>query len=136
MSSIRSQINYPNSVEIEFDDEIRAMIVLAFLPNCWEDMRMAMSIFARKSKLKYNDIRDLILSEEIYRRDASINNAQEQAFVIESKSKGINRGPNDRAKFNDRSQSRDRSQFKETRECFYCGKNCHIRKNCWHWNKE
>ena len=115
-------------MEIEFDDEIRAMIVLAFLPNCWEDMRMAMSIFARKSRLKYNDIRDLILSEEVCKRDASINNAQEQTFVIESKSKGINRGPNDRAKFNDRSQSRDRSQFKETRECFYCGKNGHIRK--------
>ena len=95
MSSIRSQINYPSSVEIEFDDEIRAMIVLAFLPNCWEAMRMAMSIFARKSKLKYNDIRDLILSEEVHKRDANIDNAQDQAFVTENKSRGRSRGPND-----------------------------------------
>ena len=28
--------------------------------------------------------------------------------------------------------------LKETRECFYYGKNKngHIRKDCWHWNKE
>ena len=71
-------------------------------------MRMAVSNSTGKSKLKYDDIRDLILSEEVCRRDANIDNAQDQAFVMENKSKGRSRGPNDR-KFNDRSQSRDRS---------------------------
>ena len=45
-----------SSVEIEFDDEIHALIVLASLPNNWEVMRMAISNSARKSKLKYNNI--------------------------------------------------------------------------------
>ena len=31
------------SVKIDFDDEIRALIVLASLPNSWEAMRMAVS---------------------------------------------------------------------------------------------
>ena len=31
------------SVEIDFDDEIRALIVLASLPNSWEATRMAVS---------------------------------------------------------------------------------------------
>ena len=31
------------SVEIDFDDEIHALIILAFLPNSWEAMRMAVS---------------------------------------------------------------------------------------------
>ena len=22
------------------------------------------------------------------------------------------------------------------RECFHCGKNGHVKRNCWHWNKE
>ena len=48
-------------------------------------------------------------------RDANIDNAQNQAFVIENKSRGKGRGPND-WKFNGRSQLSDRSQFKETRE--------------------
>ena len=81
----------------------------------------------------------MILSEEIRRRDANIDNAQDQAFVTENKSRGKSRcgskGPNDR-KFNGSSQSRNRSQFKETRECLYCEKNGHIRRDCWHCNKE
>ena len=89
----------------------------------------------REKQLKYDDIRDLILSEEVRRRDANIDNAQDQAFVMENKSKGRSRGPNDR-KLNGRSQSRDRSQFKETRECCHCGKKGHLRRDCWHWKKE
>ena len=62
-------------------------------------MRMAVSNFAGKNKLKYDDIWDLILSEEIRRRDANIDNAQDQAFVTENKSRGGSKWPNDR-KFN------------------------------------
>ena len=62
-------------VEIEFDDEVHALILLASLPNSWEAMRMAVSNSTGKSKLKYDEIRDLILSKEVRRRDANINNA-------------------------------------------------------------
>ena len=51
------------SIEIDFDDEIRVLIVLASLPNSWEVMRMAVSNTTGKEKLKYNDIRDLILAK-------------------------------------------------------------------------
>uniref|UniRef100_A0A2N9GAG9 Uncharacterized protein n=1 Tax=Fagus sylvatica TaxID=28930 RepID=A0A2N9GAG9_FAGSY len=60
------------SVEIEFDDEIRILIVLASLPNNWEAMRMVVNNSVGKGKLKYNDIQDLILSEEVRRRDAGM----------------------------------------------------------------
>ena len=100
--------NQLSTVGIEFDDEVHALVLLASLPNSWEAMRMAMNNYARKSKLKYDDIRDLILSEEVRKRDANIENAQDQAFVTENKSRGRSIGPNDR-KFNGRSQSRDRS---------------------------
>ena len=63
MNLILSQINCCH-VEIDFDDEIRALIVLASLPNSWVAMRMAVSNSTGKEKLKYNDIRDLILVEE------------------------------------------------------------------------
>ena len=48
--------NQLSSVEIDFDNEIRALIILASLPNSWEAMRMAASNSAGKSKLKYDDI--------------------------------------------------------------------------------
>ena len=94
--------NQLSMVEIEFDNEVHALILLAFLPNNWEAVRMTVNNFAGKKKLKYDDIRDLILSEEVWRRDENIDNAQDQAFVTGNKSRGISRGPNDR-KFNGRS---------------------------------
>ena len=107
--------NQLSTVGIEFDDEVHALVLLASLPNSWEAMRMVVSNSAGKSKLKYDDIQGLILSEEVCRRDVNVDNAQDQAFVMENKSRGRSRRPND-WKFNVRSQSRDRSQFKETRE--------------------
>ena len=67
--------NQLSTVGIEFDDEVHALILLASLPNSWEAMRMAVSNSTGKSKLKYDEIRDLILSKEVRRRDANINNA-------------------------------------------------------------
>ena len=44
------------SVEIDFDDEICVLIVLASLPNSWKVMRMTVSNSTEKEKLKYNEI--------------------------------------------------------------------------------
>ena len=66
-NTIRNQLS---SVEIDFDDEIRALTVLTSLPNSWEAMRMVVSNSIGKEKLKYNGIQDLILAEEIHRRNA------------------------------------------------------------------
>jgi hypothetical protein len=49
-NTIKNQLS---SVEIDFDNEIRALIVFASLPNSWEAMRMAVSSSAGKSKFKY-----------------------------------------------------------------------------------
>ena len=52
--------NQLSSIEIDFNDEICALIILASLSNSWEAMRMAVSNSTEKEKFKYNDIRDLI----------------------------------------------------------------------------
>ena len=52
-NTITNQLSF---VEIDFDDEIRALIVLASLLNSWEAMKMVVSNSIRKEKLKYNDI--------------------------------------------------------------------------------
>ena len=46
--------NQLSSIEIDFDDEICALIILASLPNSWEAMRIVVSNSTRKQKLKYN----------------------------------------------------------------------------------
>ncbi|KAL6331348.1 hypothetical protein AAG906_011285 [Vitis piasezkii] len=81
-NTITNQLSF---VEIDFDDEIRALIVLASLPNSWEAMRMAVSNSTGKEKLKYNDIRDLILAEEIRRRDAGETSGSEVMTEIQTR---------------------------------------------------
>ena len=59
---ITNQLPY---VEIDFDDDIHVLIVLASLPNNLEATRIIVSNSTWKTKFKYNNIQDLILSEEV-----------------------------------------------------------------------
>ena len=86
--------NQLSSVEIDFDNEIRALIVLASLLNCWEAMRMIVSNSTRKEKLKYNNIRDLILVEEIRKRDAGETSRSGSALNLETRGRGNDRNSN------------------------------------------
>ena len=95
--------NQLSSVEIDFDDEIRVLIVLASLPNSWEAIRMAVSNSTGKEKLKYNDIQDLILAEEIRRRDASETSGSGSTLNLETRGRG-----------NDRNSNRSRSKSKNS----------------------
>ena len=92
-----------SSIEIDFDDEIRALLVLASLPNSLVAMRMAVSNFTGKEKLKYNDIRDLILTEEIRRRDAGETLGFGSALNLET-----------RGRDNDRNSNRGRSKSRNS----------------------
>ena len=83
-----------SSVEIDFDDEIYALIVLASLPNSWKAVRMAVSNSTGKEKFKYNDIRDLILAEEICRRDAGKTSRSGFALNLETRGRGNDRNLN------------------------------------------
>ena len=53
------------SVEINFDDEILTIILLASLPNTWKSMRATVNNSVGKGKLRFNDDRDQILVEEV-----------------------------------------------------------------------
>ena len=96
--------NQLSSAEIDFDNEIRALIVLASLLNCWEAMRMIVSNSTREEKLKYNNIRDLILVEEIRKRDAG--ETSRFGFALNLETRGRGRG-NDRNSNQGRSKSRN-----------------------------
>ena len=101
--------NQSSSIEIDFDDEIRALIVLASLPNSWEAMGMAVSNSTGKEKLKYNDIRDLILAEEIHRIDAGESLRSSSALNLETRGRGNDRNSN-RGKSKSRNSNRNKSK--------------------------
>ena len=116
------------SVEIDFDDEIRALIVLASLPKSWEAMRMTVSNFTGKEKFKYNDIRDLILAEEIRRRDAGETSGSGFALNLETRGRGNNRNSNwVRSKSRNSNRNRSKSRSSQQVQCWNCGKTGHFR---------
>ena len=55
---------------------------------------MAVSNSTGKEKLKYNDIRDLIMAEEIRRRDVGETLGSGSALNLETKGRGNNRNSN------------------------------------------
>ncbi|KAE8664189.1 Detected protein of unknown function [Hibiscus syriacus] len=67
LNTITTQLS---SVKIEFDDEVRALILLSSLPDSWNATVTAVSSSSGNNKLKFDDVWDLVLSEEIRRRES------------------------------------------------------------------
>ena len=123
--------NQLSSVEIDFDDEIYALIVLASLPNSWEAMRMAVSNSMGNEKLKYNDIRDLILVEEIHRKDVGETLGFGSTLNLETRGRGndinSNRG---RSKSRNSNRNRSKSRLGQQVQSWNYGKIGHFRRQC------
>ena len=123
--------NQLSSVKIDFDDEIRALIVLASLPNSWEAMKMAVSNSTGKEKPKYSDIRDLILAEEIPRRDAGKTSRSDSALNLETRGRGNDRNSNrDRSKSRNSNRNKRKTRSGKQVQCWNCGKTSHFRRQC------
>uniref|UniRef100_A0A803KNZ0 Retrovirus-related Pol polyprotein from transposon TNT 1-94 n=1 Tax=Chenopodium quinoa TaxID=63459 RepID=A0A803KNZ0_CHEQI len=67
LNSITTQLS---SVKIDFEDEVRALIHLSSLPDNWNATVTAVSSSLGSNKLKFDDVHDLVLSEEIRQRDS------------------------------------------------------------------
>lgn len=126
-----------SSVEIEFDDEVRALILLSSLPESWNATVTAVSSSSGNNKLKFNDVRDLVLSEEIRRRDSGESST---STVLHTESRGRNSTKgNGRAKFNYRGRLKDgrsksrnpnNSHSSKNIDCWNCGKIGHYKNQC------
>jgi hypothetical protein len=58
--------NQLSSVKLDFDDEVRALLILCSLPKIWNGLVMAISNFVSGSNtLKFDDVVGVILSEEM-----------------------------------------------------------------------
>ena len=105
-----------SSVGIEFDDEVRALILLSSLPDSWSATVTAVSSSSGSNKLKFDDVRDLVLSEEIRRRQSG-ESSTSSVLHTESRGRSSTRG------------NRQNSNSK-TIECWNCGKTGHYKNQC------
>ena len=81
-----------SSMGINFDEEIRAFLILCSLPKSWNGLAMVVSNFVPgSSTLKYDDVIDVILSEKTRRKSlggstlGSALNAQSRGRTNERK---------------------------------------------------
>ena len=70
LNSFNTIVNQLVSVGIKFDEEIYALILLASLPNGWEPMRAAITNSIGNATLKFIDVRNDILANEVRRKDS------------------------------------------------------------------
>ena len=59
---ITSQLS---SVDINFEDEIKTLILMSSLPESWDTVVAAISSSRESNKLKFNEIQDVVISESI-----------------------------------------------------------------------
>ena len=114
-NTITNQLSF---VEIDFDEEIHALIILASLPNSLEAMRMAISNSIGKEKLKHNDIRDLILAKEIHRRDVRETLGYGSALNLETRGRDNDKNSNwDRSKSRNSNRNRSKLRLSQQVQC-------------------
>ena len=78
-------------VEINFDEKVCALILLVSLPNSWEPTRAAVSNSTGNSKLKFNDVKDKILAEEVHKKDLGEATTSNCALNIGTRGKSYDR---------------------------------------------
>jgi hypothetical protein len=58
--------NQLSFVKVDFDDEVRALLILCSLPKTWNDFLMVVSnSFSSSNTLKLYDVVGIILSDEM-----------------------------------------------------------------------
>ena len=70
LNNFNPVVNQLVLVGMKFDDEICALILLAALPNSWETIRATITNSIGNDTLKFIDVRNAILAEEVRRKDS------------------------------------------------------------------
>ncbi|GFY90931.1 hypothetical protein Acr_07g0011270 [Actinidia rufa] len=93
-SEFQSLVNQLTSVDLEFDDEMQALLLLSSLLESWETLVVSLSNSAPNGKLTTSMVMDALFNEEARRREmGSTDQSESQALVLEgSRERGRGQG--------------------------------------------
>ena len=119
---IVSQLNY---VDINFENEIKALILMSSLPESWDIVVAAISSSRGSEKLKFAEIHDVVLSKSMRKRE--VGDSSGCALCVDRRGRSKTKGQNQHG----RSKSKNRGQFlnRSNVTCWNCGEKWHFRMN-------
>ena len=131
LNEFNAIISQLSSMGVNFDEEIRALLILCSLPESWNGLVMAMSnSIPGSGTLKYDDVIGVILSEETCRKSSGGSRSR-SALNAQSRGRATERGSNSKNHGKSRGKSKGRrSQSRGPNDCWYCGKPGHKKKDC------
>ncbi|GFS34657.1 phytosylfokine-alpha receptor 2 [Actinidia rufa] len=129
-SEFQNLVNQLTSVDLQFDDEMQALLLLSSFLESWETLVVSLSNSAPNGKLTTSMVMDALFNEEARRREmGSTDQSELQALVSEgSRERGRGQG---RGHHRGTRKGRSRSQARgRTVRCFYCDQEGHIKRDC------
>ncbi|KAK1426155.1 hypothetical protein QVD17_14824 [Tagetes erecta] len=121
INNLNSILSRLISVNIKFDDEVQALLLLSSLPESWSGTVTAVSNSSDTSKFTFEKIRDLILGEDVRRRGSG----ESSSSLLSTEGRGRKNKRGSR-------QGRRRSQSKARKDviCWNCKEAGHFRNQC------
>ncbi|ONK72654.1 uncharacterized protein A4U43_C04F21640 [Asparagus officinalis] len=101
-----------NSVNIQFDDEIQALLIPGQLPESWKGIIISIIRSGGKAKLKFSEVVDMIMTGEIRRQEEGISSS---GSALNFESRGKNRNKN-KGNSRQRPNSRNEREPKKDKE--------------------
>jgi hypothetical protein len=115
-NTVTNQLIY---VKVDFDDEVRALLILCSFPESWNSLVMAVSnSISGSNTLKFDDVVGVILSEEMRWKNTS--ETLGNALNMENRGRQKDRGKGSENRGNSR-KGRSKSRIGKI-ECWICGK--------------
>ena len=132
-SDFQGLVNQLNALKMKIEDELQALLLLSSLPDSWDTLVISLSNSAPNGNLTMDMVKDSLFNEEARRKEQGIS-SETEALVTENRRRGKNRKPKGHGKSKGRSQSRGKSS--ERRKCYHCGKEGHMKRNCYAWKRK
>jgi hypothetical protein len=127
LNEFNTVTNQLSSVKVEFDDEVKAPLILCSFPERWNYLVMVLSNYVSGSNtLKFDDAVGVILSEEMRQKIAG----ETSGNVLNMENRGRKK---DRGKGSENCENYRRGRSKSILgkiECWNCGKKGHLNKDC------
>lgn len=87
-NTVTSQLT---SVGINFDSEVRALLIFPSLPDSWDGFVIIVSNSLGSSSMKYNDMVSMILSDEGHRKSTSSGETSGSALNMEGRGRATDK---------------------------------------------